>query len=165
MASAPTAAEGRPILSPTTFGPLFARWSRRVRARLALRHVLGGAALGLVLGAGASAALWKTRHGALRPAGAALGVLGAAAGAAMARRKRWADGDVALYLDARLGADEAISTAVEMEEKPREGAEGARAVVVSQAAGALSRATPQAVRAPLFKPWHAALPLAAATIG
>jgi hypothetical protein len=157
MAAVPLAAEG-------SFRPLFERWSGRVRARLALRHVLGGAALGLVVGAGASALLWQTRHGVLRPAGAVLGLVGAAAGVVVARRKRWPDGDVALYLDARLRAHEAIATAVELEKKADDGADSARAYVVSQAATALSRATPSTVRASVLRPWHAALPLAAAAI-
>src|SRR6185369_11444970 len=98
------------------------------------------------------------------PLGAAAGLLGAAAGFGVARRRRWADGDVALYLDARLAADEAISTAIELERKPDGGDDSARAVVISHAAGALAKATPKAVRAPLFRPEHAALPLAAAAI-
>jgi hypothetical protein len=147
------------------FRPLFERWASRVRARLALRHVLTGAAVGLLLGAGASAALWKTRHGALRPTGAAGGLLGAAVGLAVSRRRRWADGDVALYLDARLAADEAIATAVELDRTPDDGDDPARAVVVSQATGALAAATPARVRAPVFHAWHAAIPVAAAAIG
>src|SRR5690349_14075602 len=122
---APAASEGR------SFRALFDRWSRRVRARLALRHVLTGAAIGLVIGAGASAAAWRTRSGNLRPAGAAGGLLGAAVGLAVARRKRWADGDVALFLDGKLRSDEAISTAVEIEGKESGGASD---VIVSHAA-------------------------------
>src|SRR3954466_12834697 len=110
-------AEPSSALTPAgrPFRPLFDRWSRRVRARLALRHVLTGAALGLLVGAGASAALWQTRHGAVRPLGAAAGVLGAAAGFVIARKRRWRDSHVALYLDAKLEADEAIATAVELD--------------------------------------------------
>lgn len=147
------------------FRPLFERWARRVRARLATSHVLTGAALGLVVGAGASAALWQARYASLRPIGAAAGALGAAAGYAFARRRRFSDGDVALYLDARLDADETISTAVEMDGRRDEGDDSARAVVISQAANALAKATPKAVRAPMWRPWHAAIPVAAAAIG
>jgi hypothetical protein len=147
-----------------SFRPLFERWSRRVRARLALRHVLTGAAVGLIVGAGATAALWQTRHGGLRPLGAAGGLLGAAAGLALARRRRWGDADVALYLDARLHADEAIATAVELQQRPDEGDDSARAFVVTQAAGALAKATPKQVRAPMIRLSHAALPVAAAAI-
>jgi hypothetical protein len=159
MASAPNAPEGR------SFGPLFERWAGRVRRQLLLRHVLTGAALGILVGAGAATAAWRTRHGALRPAaGVAGAILGAAAGVAVSRRKRWPDGHVALYLDARLGADEAIATAVELQQKPDNGDDSARAVVVSQAAWALAQATPKAVRAPVVRPWHAALPAGAAAV-
>ena len=130
-----------------------------------MRHVLTGAAIGLLVGAGATAALWQTQHGKLRPLGAAAGVLGAAAGFAIARRRRFSDGDVALYLDARLDAGETISTAVELDRKPDEGDDSARAVVISQAARTLASATPKQVRAPMWRPWHAAIPVAAAAIG
>jgi hypothetical protein len=156
------------VRDSSTFRSLFARWSKRVRLRLALGHVLTGAALGLVLGAAGSAAAWKTRHGLLRPTGAALGLLGAAAGFAVARRRRWSEGAVALYLDGKFGAHEAIATAVELD-APREdagedGGDDARAVVISQATEALAQATPQRVRAPWSSPWQAALPLGAAAI-
>lgn len=146
------------------FRALFDRWARRVRARLALRHVLTGAAIGVVVGAGASAALWKTRHGSLRPLGAAAGLVGAGLGVAVARRRRFSDGDVALYLDARLGADETIATAVELDGDGGD-EDDARAVVISQAVAALNKATPKAVRAPLYRPWHAGLPVGALAIG
>lgn len=150
------------------FRSLFDRWSRRVRARLALRHVLGGAAVGLVIGAAGSAAAWQSRHGALRPLGALGGVLGGVAGYAMARRRRWHDADVALYLDAKLDSNEAIATAVELassgSSNEREGEDEARAVVISQAAIALEGASPKKVRAPVLRSWHLALPIGAAAI-
>jgi hypothetical protein len=143
-----------------SFRPLFDRWARRVRARFALRETLRGAALGLVVGAAASAALWQTRHGALRPVGAAAGIVGGAVGLLLARRRRFSDGEVALYLDARLGARESIATAVELEK----GAGSARGVILSQATEALAAATPAQVRAPLLRPSHAGLPLGAAAL-
>ena len=153
-------------LTGTTSGfrSSFARWSRRVRARLALGHILTGAALGLLVGAGATAAAWKTRNGPLRPGGAVGGVLGAAVGFAVARRRRWSDPHVALYLDGKLGAHETIATAVELEGQSGDD-DSARAVVISQAIAALAQATPKQVRAPMLKPWHVAVPLAAAAIG
>src|SRR5260221_7862660 len=84
------------------FHPLFESWARRVRARLALRHALTGAALGLIIGLGLAGLAWKTRHGQLRWYAPAAGIVGAAVGFAMARRKRWTDTDVPLYFDARL---------------------------------------------------------------
>ena len=142
-----------------SFRPLFERWSGRVRARLALRHVLTGAAFGLLLGAGAAAALWRTRQPGRSLAGAAGGLLGAAVGMGVARRKRWPDADVALYLDARLAAKEAIATALELD-GDRDGLGPAGAVVLSHAAAALTQATPGAVRARLLRPSHLALPVA-----
>ncbi|WP_437936227.1 hypothetical protein [Sorangium sp. So ce341] len=154
------------------FSAAFARWSRRVRRRLALELILTGAAAGLMLGAAGAAAAWQARHGALRPWMAGGGLLGAAAGAAVARRRRWSDPDVALFLDGKLGASESVSTAVELaaaeragDGAPRDGAPAARDVVFAHAAAALDRATVKEARAPLWRPWHAGAPLAAAAIG
>src|SRR5437660_468804 len=94
------------------FRAIFARWAGRVRAELAVGRVLTGAALGLLVGAAAAGGAWKTRHGALRPWAAAAGLLGAAAGYAIARRRSWDDESVALYLDGKLGSNEAIATAI-----------------------------------------------------
>lgn len=145
-----------------SFRPLFDRWARRVRARFALRHALTGAALGLVLGAAASAALWQARHGSLRPLGAAAGLLGGALGLFAARRRRFSDGEVALYLDAKLSAHESIATAVELDREP--GAGEARGVILAQATRALASATDGRVRAPLWRAGHAGLPLGAAAL-
>jgi hypothetical protein len=149
----------------TRFHPLFERWARRVRARLALRHALSGAAVGLLLAIAVAGALWKTRHGELRWFAPALGIVGAAVGLVMARRKRWSDTDVALYLDERLETDEAITTAVEMRNES-ELDDPTRAVVVSNAASALARASGHArrVHPVLWKPLHIAVPLALAAI-
>ncbi|WP_437966208.1 hypothetical protein WMF04_42445 [Sorangium sp. So ce260] len=154
------------------FSAAFARWSRRVRRRLALELILTGAAAGLMLGAAGAAAAWQTRHGALRPWMAGGGLLGAAAGAAAARRRRWSDPNVALFLDGKLDASESVSTAVELaaaepagDGAPHAGAPAAREVVFAHAAAALDRATAREVRAPIWRPWHAAAPVAAAAIG
>jgi len=151
------------------FRSSFERWSRRVRSRLALERVLTGAALGLVLGALGAAAAWETRHGTLRPWAAGAGLVGALAGFAFARRRRWNDGEVALYLDAKLGSDEAITTAVELgaakEPSDNVGTADVGAVVITHARAALGGATADKVRARLWRPWHAAVPVAAAAIG
>lgn len=149
----------------STFRSTFQRWSRRIRARIALEHALTGAAVGLVLGAAATTVAWQTRHGNLRPWSAAGGVLGAAVGLLVARRRRWDDQHVALYLDSRLGSAEAIATALELDAKDHGGDEAPRAVVISQASGALERATSKSVRAPMWRGWHLAVPLAAGAIG
>src|SRR5690349_10933437 len=78
------------------FRAAFDRWSGRVRARLALRRVLTGAAVGLLVGAGGAAAAWHFRQGNLRPIAAVAGIAGAAVGFGVARRRRWRDADVAL---------------------------------------------------------------------
>jgi hypothetical protein len=172
-----------------TFRKSFDRWATRVRRRLALDYVLTGAAAGMVLGAAACAAAWQTRHGDLRPFTAAGSVIGAAAGVVVARRRRMRDADVALYLDAKLGSDEAIATAIDLEsraaartaeraktngdakkkadgslENDDGGRDSARAVVITQATAALEKASSQQVRPRVLRSWHAAVPLAAAAI-
>lgn len=145
------------------FRPAFARWANRVRARLALTLVLTGAAAGLVVGAGAAGVAWRTRHGALRWWMAGAGVVGAAAGLAVARRRRFSDEDVALYLDARLGSDETIATALELAGRDGE-RHAAAALVTSQATIALKRATSKAVRPRLLRGSHLGAPVGAALI-
>lgn len=160
------------------FREVFARWARRVRRRLALGVIVSGAAAGLVVGAGAAAVAWKMRQGPLRPWTAAAGLLGAAAGAVVARRRRLGDTEVALFLDGKLRSNEAVSTAVELGKPPKQAdakkASAARdsdpsenpgyVVVLSQATGALEKATPKQVRTRVLKVWHAAVPVAAGAI-
>ena len=157
MSSPPPASE------KSSFRRVFERWSRRVRRRLLLGRVLGGTAVGLLVGAGVATLAWRTGHGTLRPAAAAMGVIGAAAGLAMAKRRRWDDGTVALYLDAKLAAGEAITTAVELEAAKAE-APG-KSAVLARAEEALARATRGEVRATAFRSWHLAAPVGAAAIG
>jgi len=158
-----TVAESREV---ARFHPLFESWARRVRTRLLARRVLTGAAVGLALAVLPALVAWRTGHGALRPLCAALGGVGALAGALVARRRRWSDVDVALWLDDRLGTQEAIATAVEL----RNGAEdddAARAVVVSTAASALAEAPVEGARRArpvVFRPLHAVAPLAVAAL-
>ncbi|HVY26568.1 MAG TPA: hypothetical protein VHB79_08435 [Polyangiaceae bacterium] len=101
----------------------FGRAARKVRGSLLLRRVLTGAAFGLAAGALAAGGLWWWRLGELRPLSAALGLLGAGAGALVAARKRWTDEHVALYLDEKLGNDEAIVTAIGLRSATSEAAE------------------------------------------
>ena len=143
------------------FRPLFERWARRVRARLALRHALTGAAAGLAIAVIAAGAAWKTRHGALRRYTAAAGALGLVAGLAWARRRRWSDGDVALYLDQRLESEEAIATAAGLRDHD-DADDPARAVVLATAASALRDAGAKRVHPSVLKPVHALVPLTVA---
>jgi len=149
------------------FDESFRRWARRIRGRLALGRVLSGVAWGLLFGVSAAALAWYTGQGQLRPWAGAVGVLGALVGLAIARRKRWNDGSVALFLDGRLGAQEVISTAHELRsdlDKGEESSGPAFAVVVSQANEALGKATRKKVRPPMWRPAHAIAPLSAAAI-
>lgn len=144
------------------FQPLFDRWAGRVRRRLLVRRVLTGLALGLALAVVPAVVAWRTRHGALRPVCVALGVVGAAAGALIARRKRWSDVDVALWLDDRLDTEEAITTAVALPGGAEE--DDFRAVVVTTATSALSNADATRVRPTVLRPLHALAPIALAAL-
>lgn len=142
------------------FRRLFQRWARQVRLRLALRRVLSGLAIGLALGAVAAAALWWQRFGSLRPFAAALGLLGVLVAAFLALRRRLSDADVALYLDARLDAKEAISTALEVGERSDE----ARAVVLGDATDALDKGDPKRARPRVLAWLHALAPVGAGAL-
>ncbi len=138
----------------------FANFSARVHRRRALRQALTGGGFGLSLGALAAFALWTSRLGELRPFAAALGALGAAGGALWAGRRRWSERDVALYLDARLGSAETLTTAL----GAGAAEEPALALVVERAVGVLGSADPARVKPPLWSRWHAALPIPAGVI-
>jgi hypothetical protein len=146
------------------FHPLFERWARRVRSRLLARRLLTGLAIGLAVAVVGALIAWRTGHGALRPLCAVGGLLGLVAGAAIARRRRWSDVDVALWLDDRLETEEAITTAVELRNRA-ENDDEARAVVVSTAATALAGADGpggkvRAGRPSVLRPLHAMAPIA-----
>ncbi len=145
------------------FHPLFEHWAGAVRRRLVARRALTGLAIGLALAVLPALVAWKTRHGELRPLCALLGVAGAAAGLVVARRKRWSDVDVALWLDDRLQTEEAITTAVELRNQAEDDDE-ARAVVVSTAATALAGADEARARPTVLRPLHALAPLAVAAL-
>ena len=145
------------------FHPLFEHWAGSVRRRLVARRALTGLAVGLALAILPALIAWKTGHGALRPLCALLGVGGAAAGLVVARRKRWSDVDVALWLDDRLQTEEAITTAVELRNQAEDDDE-ARAVVVSNAATALAAGDEKRARPTVFRPLHALAPLAIAAL-
>src|SRR5512143_1862871 len=102
------------------FEPLFQRWAARVRRRLALRHMLTGAAIGAAIAVVPAGIAWQTRHGSYRPFAALTAAAGVIGGAVVARRRRWSDEEVALYLDGELASEEAISTAVGLESGERD---------------------------------------------
>jgi len=136
----------------------FSRWALRVRARRLTRRVLSGVALGLLIGGGLAAVLWWQRQGQLRPWSAALGLVGGLGGLVVGLIRRWSDVDVALYLDARLAADEAICTAVSLDPRD-EAASPARSVVLRRASRSLASADPRRARPPLLSFWQAAAPV------
>lgn len=140
-----------------SFEPGFRRHARRVRTRLLFRRSLFGAAFGAATGGLLAAGAWWLRLGAYRLPLFALGVLvGLAVALVNARRKRWSDTDVALYLDARLGSHEVIATAVEAPSTATHASVGA------QAARALARADVKAVRPRVLERWHGLLPVGTA---
>jgi hypothetical protein len=141
----------------------FERWARRVRRRLLARRVVGGLGIGLGVGVAVAGLFFWLRQGELRPFALLIGVAGALAGAAFAFSRRFSDGDVALYLDARLDSREAISTAVELEraEAPEQ---PARELVLSDAARALERGDPKLARPRVLRAWHGIVPVSAGAV-
>jgi hypothetical protein len=139
------------------FSPSFRRRARSVRGLLLLRQLLFGAAFGAAFGGLLVAFFWWQRLGTLRPAAfAACFVVGLLAGFLRARRQRWSDAEVALYLDARLGTKEVIATAVEG------GDESVHAAVRGAATRALAEADAKRARPTVLARWHGLLPLGGA---
>lgn len=145
------------------FHRLFERAARAVRTRLVLRQVLTWASGGALVGAAGAALLWWQRLGDLRPWSAVAIAAGALVGVVLASRNRWSDTDVALFLDARLGSREAISTAVELRSEA-ERSDQSREVVVRQAATALEDAGGKRARPRVLGRRHGLLPLGVAGI-
>jgi hypothetical protein len=142
------------------FRRAFSNLARRVRRRQALRQALTGAAFGLGLGALGALGLWALRLGELRPFAAGLGALGAAAGAVLASRRRWSESDVALYLDARLGSHETLTTALAAQGSD----EPALVHVLERATSVLGSADPERVKPKLWSRLHAGVPVSVAAI-
>ena len=142
------------------FRRAFSSLARRVHRRQALRQALTGAAFGLGLGALGALGLWALRLGELRPFAAGLGALGAAAGAVLASRRRWSESDVALYLDARLGSHETLTTALAAQGSE----EPALVHVLERATSVLGSADPARVKPKLWSRLHAGVPVSLAAI-
>lgn len=132
-----------------------------MRRRLALRTAMTGAAIGLAIAVLPACVAWKVRRGELRPYAALLGVAGALGGLAVARRRRWSDGEVALFLDARFGSHETITTALQVS---REAPSVAHAAIVARAAHVLSRGAMSTTKTRLLSPIHSLAPLALLTL-
>lgn len=149
-----------PAASTAPLAPTFTRWARVVRSRLVVGHALSGLAVGAMFGAAGATAGWALRLGPERPwvvgVASVLGVLGALL---VARRRRWSDADVALYLDAKLGGHEAVSTAIDA---PSGLTPPVRLAVERQARAVLATATRKAVAPRVLRWAHAVAPLALA---
>jgi len=118
------------------------------------------ASLGLSLGALGALGLWALRWGEWRPFAAGLGALGALVGVTVASRRRWSESDLALYLDARLGSHETVTTAL----AARGSEEPALAHVLERARDVLGNADPKRVKPKLWSRFHALLPVALSAI-
>jgi hypothetical protein len=132
-----------------SFDKSFGRWARRVRGGLFGRRALGGMTWGLLVAPALAGWFWFDGRGGLRPWAVLLGAAGALAGAIYGLRRRWSDLEVALYLDAKLGADELLSTAVSLppdRDQPAELRERAEAL--------LEHSNPKVVRPRLWQRWH-----------
>lgn len=140
----------------------FKKLAAGVHRRRSLRGVITAAGFGLALGALGALGLWALRLGHFRPFAAGLGLIGAGAGAYLAARRRWSDREMALYLDAKLGSHETVTTALSAREAGA--SEPALAHVVERANAVLASANPALVKPRVWTRLHALLPLAAAAI-
>lgn len=119
--------------------------------------------MGLATGALLAVIAWKTGHGPLRVWCSAMGAVGLLAGLAVGVRKRWRDGDVALYLDGCLGAREAVTTALEVGARSGDGDLNC-AMVVRDAASALETADRKRARPRILEWRHILIPVAGGAI-
>lgn len=170
------------------FDALFEVHAKRVRRRLAARTALTGAAIGLAIGAVSALALYVIHRTGIahplhapgarffRPACAALALFGGVVGWVRATRRRPSDEEVAVFLDERFAANEAITTAVEARlssgdaSRSREGGaadedrDALSAVVIKRAGDTLARAEPRALRLAPVQRRHAVGPLLAGAL-
>lgn len=142
------------------FEARFRAWARRVRARAALRTALTGLGVGAALGVAAALCAHFGRLADARP-WVAVGLAGAGLGVGLveARRRRWSDAEVALYLDARWGSAETITTALDLGRRssPPPGAE----VALSQAVELLERGDRSSAEPRILSRAQLLIPLAA----
>jgi len=146
-----------------SFAAAFLERSRRVRRRLLARRVLSGLAIGLLGSALLAALSWWTRQGELRLWAPVLALAGAALGFVHDRRKRWSDSDVALYLDAKLRAEEAISTAVELG-RVSSTRPAAETLILARAASVLHASGTDTARPRVLQRQHLVAPFAGAAL-
>ncbi len=134
------------------FERAFPRIAARIRAKLVTRHVL--LAAGVALALGSLALVTAARAVGRRASWPLVGVVALAGGAGVGlvrgRKRAWSNQDVALYLDRKLGADEAIVTAFELP----------TSTAKEHAEDALARAPRAALDVPFLVRTHAIVPAA-----
>lgn len=147
---------------PIAFRRSFRRWARSVRTPLMVRSVLAGLCAGAGLALVASLVGWWFRLEGAR--GWSWGVplaLGAAAGGAWGVLRRLGEREVALYLDAKLGSFETLSTAV----GARDGSQAAAALALQRARELLETRSPAEARPRVLRRWQLGLlPLVSALV-
>ncbi len=141
----------------------FHRWARHVRAHNAARLATSGIAVGLVLGVAAAAFAWWSRSHDLRLHSWWLGAGGLLVGLWIARRHAWSDQHVALFLDQKLKSDEAITTALELQQSSPSD-DGPYLTVLRDARRAVSSAPVPAQLPPITQRSHLFAPVAGAAI-
>lgn len=144
------------VRMPAPAAVAFERLFRRARGRLRLRRALGTVLTGLSFGSLASAGAVFATWALARPEPAAWAAilpaaLGVALGLFAALRARWSDEEVALFLDARLQSEEAITSALAVSKESTDRAEALR----QRAIHVLEGASQPATRSRLFRPMHA----------
>ena len=144
---------------PEAFTTQFVAWARWVRRRLALRSALTGLTLGSLAAVVLAGGAWWLRWDELRLWTLVTGGLGILGGLLLSLRRRWSDPEVALFLDARLGSHETISTALESE-----ASESVRAHVRSRAEQLLAQARATRARPRIWRRLHGLAPLGVLTV-
>jgi hypothetical protein len=141
-----------------SFDRVFRQLARRVRLRRTFASVLSGLTLGAVAAAVLALAAFALGLAELRAYTSLAVLFGALAGFAHGRRRRWSDGEVALFLDARLDAEEAFTTGLLTAKAAPEAAAAARARAIER----LSAAGADRTRPRLLRRFHGLAPLALA---
>ncbi|HEX4335294.1 MAG TPA: hypothetical protein VH062_05235 [Polyangiaceae bacterium] len=142
---------------PPGFRERFDAIARRVRRALLGRALLDGALGGAIASALVAVALAASG----KPVWWAFAAIaaGAAYGVLVAARRRWSDADVALFLDARLGTDEVVTSAL-----ARGGDDAFHERVAARAGDVLAGAPRRKLAPRLFFPLHALIPAAALVV-
>jgi hypothetical protein len=147
-------------VSMATLEPHFQKWASRIRTRSTLRSSLVGLGVGGALGAVGALVAHFLRYGEARPwVALAFAGAGLVAGLVHARRQRWSDAEVALYLDARWGTSETITTALELGRK--EVTSAGTEVALSRAVELFERGDLARIEPKLWTRAHLLIPLAA----